>query len=77
MSKESAKQFLQEAVKNVSLRDKFSDVRTPKEFLDIAQTLGYTFTTEELEIVVKEASQGVETRRPTGIWPWLRTIPWI
>lgn len=77
MSKESAKQFLQEAVKNMSLRDKFTDVRTPKEFLDIAQTLGYSFTTEELEIIVKEASQGVETRRPTGIWPWLRTIPWI
>lgn len=77
MSKESAKQFLQEAVKNMSLRDKFTDVRTPKEFLDMAQTLGYSFTTEELEIIVKEASQGVETRRPTGIWPWLRTIPWI
>jgi predicted ribosomally synthesized peptide with nif11-like leader len=77
MSKESAKQFLQEAVKNTSLRDKFTDVRTPKEFLDMAQTLGYSFTTEELEIIVKEASQGVETRRPTGIWPWLRTIPWI
>jgi predicted ribosomally synthesized peptide with nif11-like leader len=77
MSKESAKQFLQDAVKSMTLREKFSDVRTPKEFLDMAQMLGYSFTTEELEIIVKEASQGVETRRPTGIWPWLRTIPWI
>jgi predicted ribosomally synthesized peptide with nif11-like leader len=77
MSKESAKQFLQDAVKSMPLREKFSDVRTPKEFLDTAQMLGYNFTTEELESIVKEASQGVETRRPTGIWPWLRTIPWI
>jgi|688.fasta_scaffold1251411_1 predicted ribosomally synthesized peptide with nif11-like leader len=77
MSKESAKQFLQDAVKSMALREKFTDVRTPKEFLDTAQTLGYSFTTEELETIVKEASQGVETRRPTGIWPWLRTVPWI
>lgn len=77
MSKESAKQFLKEAVNNMSLRDKFADVRTPQEFIDVATTLGYDFTTEELETIVKEASQGVETRRPTGVWPWLRTIPWI
>jgi len=77
MSKESAKQFLREAVRNMSLREQFADVRTPKEFIDMASTLGYSFTTEELEAIVKEASQGVEIRRPTGIWPWLRTVPWI
>jgi len=77
MSQASAKQFLHDAINDLTLREKFAEVRTPASFIDTASELGYTFSTAELETVVKEYSQGVETRRATGIWPWLRTIPWI
>ncbi|MGD1900896.1 MAG: Nif11-like leader peptide family natural product precursor [Geitlerinemataceae cyanobacterium] len=77
MSLESAQKFLRDAVNDSSLREKFSDVKSPAEFIEVANELSYTFSTAELETVVKDVSKGVEMRRATGVWPWLRTIPWI
>ncbi|WP_017663419.1 Nif11-like leader peptide family natural product precursor [Baaleninema simplex] len=77
MSKESAEQFLEDALHYPEMREKFTEVETPEEFLQIARQLGYDFSTSELEAVAHEHSQGVTMRRHTGIWPWLRSIKWI
>ncbi len=77
MSYENATQFLLDIVHKEELRKKFKSVTNPQEFMVICQQLGYDFTHEELEIVIKEHSVGVNLRRETGIWTWLRTIKWI
>jgi predicted ribosomally synthesized peptide with nif11-like leader len=76
MSKESATQFLRDATNKMELRDKFKEVADAREFIQVASQLGYDFTTEELKEVVTEHSQGITVRRHTGVWPWLRTVPW-
>jgi len=77
VSKESAAQFLKDATWDVDLREQFNAVAKPEEFIKVASQLGYTFTTEELKAVVHEHSQGIQTRRSTGIWSWLRRVNWI
>lgn len=76
MSKESVIKFLEDAAHDNHLRDHFTTVDTPENFLKIAEECGYQFTTEELNEVLKEHSEGILIRRPTGIWKWLRNVPW-
>jgi hypothetical protein len=52
-------------------------VKTPQEFADVACRLGYEFSPEDLKMAVAEHSQNVTQRRHTGVWEWLRTVPWI
>ncbi len=77
MSKENAVEFLRIASYNTEFRKQFEEVANPAEFIQVAQEQGYDFTTAELQEVVKEHSKGVLVRRKTGVWHWLRTIPWI
>jgi predicted ribosomally synthesized peptide with nif11-like leader len=77
MSKESANQFLEAAAQHTNLREHFHSVAAPEEFIEVAEKLGYTFTTEELREALKEHSQGVNLRRRTGVWPWLRSVKWL
>ena len=77
MSKESANKFLEDIAHHHDLRNQFQNVETPQDFIQVAQSLGYQFTSDELKETVKEHSQGVEIRRKTGIWPWLRSVQWI
>jgi predicted ribosomally synthesized peptide with nif11-like leader len=77
MSIESANLFLEDAAREIALRDNFKDVTNAEEFLEVARKLGYDFTTEELKESVSELSKGVLVRRKTGVWPWLRSVKWI
>lgn len=77
MSKESATKFLETAARKTDLRKHFQSVNAPQEFIRVAEKLGYSFTTEELKETVQEHSQGVKTRRRTGVWPWLRSVNWV
>lgn len=76
MSKESVTQFLADVARNPKIREKFQAVANSQDFIAIAQELGYCFTADEMEEVVKEYSQGVTIRRKTGVWKWLRTVHW-
>lgn len=77
MSKQSATQFLSVAARNTEVQENFRSVNNPEEFVQVAEGLGYNFTTEELKDVVKEHSEGVTLRRKTGVWHWLRRVNWI
>jgi predicted ribosomally synthesized peptide with nif11-like leader len=77
MSIESATRFLEAVAHDEALRDKFTDVQNPEDFLRVSEQLGYSFTTEELMAIAKEQSQGVELRRNTGVWKWLRHVNWL
>jgi len=77
MSKKNVTQFLADAAQNRDLREKLQTANSSEEFLNIAQQLGYNFTTEELQNVIHHYSQGIEVRRNTGIWPWLRSVNWV
>lgn len=77
MSKESAEQFLEAATVDMILRDKLKAAGNFEEFVQIAQSMGYNFTAQELKLVIKENSEGVTMRRKTGVWPWLRHFSWL
>ena len=77
MSKQSATQFLSVVARNTEVQENFNSVNNPQEFVQVAEELGYNFTTEELKDVVKEHSEGVTLRRKTGVWNWLRRVNWI
>lgn len=77
MSKKNVTQFLSDAAQSRTLREKFQAANSSEEFLNIARQLGYNFTTEELQNVIHDCSQGVEVRRHTGVWPWLRSVRWL
>lgn len=77
MSIESASRFLEAVAYDETLRDKFEQVQSPEEFLNMTQQLGYSFTTEELLGLAKEQSQGILVRRHTGVWKWLRSVNWV
>lgn len=77
MSIDSANRFLEAVAHDETLRDNFSHVNTPEEFIRITEQLGYNFTTEELMTLAKERSEGVVLRRSTGVWKWLRSINWV
>lgn len=77
MSTESANRFLEAIAYDETLRDRFEDVANPDDFVRITEQLGYSFTTDELMMIVKEQSQGIIVRRNTGVWKWLRTISWV
>lgn len=77
MTKESAYQFLEDATNDFSLREKMTAASNPEEFIKITETLGYSFTHQELKDVISENSENVTMRRPTGVWPWLRHVNWI
>lgn len=74
MSHETAYQLLEVASQDSTIREKLEAATDPNDFIKIAETLGYQFTLEDLKAVVEENSAGVELRRKTGIWPWLRTV---
>ena len=76
MSTESANRFLADVAYRESLRSHFEPVQNGQEFIQICQELGYDFTIDEFKVVVKENSEGVLIRRKTGIWTWLRQVPW-
>jgi predicted ribosomally synthesized peptide with nif11-like leader len=77
MSIESATRFLEAVAYDETLRSKFDGVDGPEEFLRTTEKLGYSFTTDELMTIAHEQSQGVEIRRSTGVWKWLRRINWV
>ena len=77
MSRESAENFLEAATVDSILRDKLTAAGNFEEFVQIAQSMGYNFTAQELKLVIKENSEGVTMRRKTGVWPWLRHFSWI
>lgn len=77
MSKENAQQFLEAATLDTILRDKLTAAGNFEEFVQIAQSIGYNFTSQELKLVIKENSEGVTMRRKTGVWPWLRHFSWL
>jgi predicted ribosomally synthesized peptide with nif11-like leader len=77
MSLESATRFLEAAAHDEDLRERFEQVQSPEEFLNVIEQLGYSFTTDELMILAKEQSQGIAVRRTTGVWKWLRHINWV
>ncbi|MGP1382750.1 MAG: Nif11-like leader peptide family natural product precursor [Thainema sp.] len=76
MTQESAYKFLSDASHDEHLRDKFQHVANGQEFIQTCQSLGYDFTIEELQEVIQENSEGVEVRRKTGVWTWLRQVNW-
>lgn len=77
MSCENAIKFLLDVTHKEELRTLFNDVTNPDDFITRCQKLGYDFTHEELETVIREHSVGVEIRRKTGVWVWLRKVHWI
>lgn len=77
MSTEQAKRFLEAVALHEEVRTPFAEATDPEDFADRARGLGYDFTPEELKQVVQAYSQGASRRRPTGIWEWLRTVPWV
>ncbi|MFO8039774.1 MAG: Nif11-like leader peptide family natural product precursor [Sodalinema sp.] len=77
MSVKNAEQFLKDALHNPELRAAFEDAKTPQDFFQISESLGYDFSSQDLETVISQHSQGVQIRRRTGIWHWLRTVNWI
>jgi predicted ribosomally synthesized peptide with nif11-like leader len=77
MSVKSASRFLCTASQDQRLRDKFMAARSPEEFAEISNRLGYSFTPTELKTVVSEYSHGVLLRRNTGVWKWLRDVRWM
>ena len=76
MSIESATRFLDAITHDEILRHQFDYAQTPEDFLSLAQEMGFSFTTPELAQVVVASSTGVETRRSTGVWKWLRQMKW-
>jgi predicted ribosomally synthesized peptide with nif11-like leader len=76
MSIESATRFLDAVTDNEVLRHQFDYAQTPEDFLSLAQEMGFSFTTYELTQVVLEGSRGIEIRRITGVWKWLRQMKW-
>lgn len=77
MSVESASRFLTVAAQDQLIRERFTAVTSPEEFLKISDQLGYSFTIAELEQLIRESSQDAEVRRSTGVWKWLRNINWL
>ncbi|HEY9851591.1 MAG TPA: Nif11-like leader peptide family natural product precursor [Leptolyngbyaceae cyanobacterium] len=76
MSRDSAEKFLEAATEDSTLREKLKSANSLQDFIDVAETMGYSFTNHELKAVIKENSEGVTMRRKTGIWPWLRQFSW-
>ena len=77
MSIESANRFLEAVAHDEALRSKFEGVTGPDDFIRVTEKLGYSFTTDELMAIAREQSQGVQVRRSTGVWKWLRGIKWV
>ena len=77
MSIKSAARFLSAASQDQVLRDRFSAVKSPEDFLCVSQEMGYNFTTDELKKLVVRQSRSVQIRRDTGVWHWLRNVNWI
>ncbi len=77
MSIDNADRFLIAAAQNEEIRHYFQTVKNPQEFADMARSLGYEFSPDDLKMAVAEHSQNVNQRRHTGVWEWLRTVPWI
>jgi predicted ribosomally synthesized peptide with nif11-like leader len=77
MSLESASRFLEAVASDETLREQFDQIQGPEEFLQITEQLGYSFTTDELMTLAREQSEGINVRRHTGVWKWLRSIHWV
>lgn len=77
ISKQDVNNFLKAAAQNTALQEKLKLAANPEEFIKIASELGYTFTSEMLLAAVKEYSEGVTSRRQTGVWRWLRSVNWV
>lgn len=77
MSIKSAARFLSAASQDQVLRDRFSAVKSPEDFLCISQEMGYCFTTDELKKLIVRQSRSANIRRDTGVWRWLRNVTWV
>ena len=77
MSIKSAARFLSAASQDQVLRDRFSAVESPEDFLCVSQEMGYSFTTDELKRLVVRQSRSAQIRRDTGVWRWLRKVTWV
>lgn len=66
--------FLDDVTRHLELRSHFSNLETGEEFITTCQTLGYNFDAKQFKQVVKSHSRGVEFRRESGVWGWLRSI---
>jgi predicted ribosomally synthesized peptide with nif11-like leader len=77
MSIKSAARFLSAASQDQQVRDRFSAVMSPEDFLSVSQEMGYSFTTDELKRLVVRQSRSVKVRRETGVWRWLRDVTWV
>lgn len=76
MSEKNAERFLGDVTHRQTMRDRLETAKNPEEFIKICQELGYDFTHDELESVIKHHSEGVFVRRKVGVWPWLRHVNW-
>ena len=77
MSIRSAARFLSAASQDQVLRDRFSTVKSPEDFLCVSREMGYSFTTDELKKLIVRQSRSVQIRRDTGVGRWLRDVTWI
>ncbi|MDJ1183397.1 Nif11-like leader peptide family natural product precursor [Roseofilum casamattae] len=77
MSNAEAMRFLKDANSKHGLRQTMEGASNPEAFIQIVKQLGYNFETKELEEVAHQQSEGITTRRSTGVWHWLRTVNWI
>lgn len=77
MSQEEVMRFLKDVNQDHDLRTSLEEAADPQAFIQMVHQLGYQFEAGELEEVAHEQSQGIITRRPTGVWHWLRTVNWI
>jgi predicted ribosomally synthesized peptide with nif11-like leader len=77
MSVKSAQRFLECVAHDGDLRHRFEAASNCGDFLSVAQEMGYSFTSDELMQVASQLSEGIDLRRPTGVWKWLRAVEWL
>ena len=63
MSLDQLKEFLEEIKKNKRLYEKVSKVGTADDIASIAQTLGYTFTGNELKSIKNRDLKGIKIKK--------------
>lgn len=58
MSQEKASQFVEAVSNDKSLQEKLKSASDPKSFIEIAEKCGYSFTVDELQVVIESAGGG-------------------
>jgi hypothetical protein len=75
MARQEVFRFLEVSSHSDELRERLANVKDAFEFMMVVNRLGYDFTADEFVEVIEELSSRSHTRRRTGIWPWLRSLP--